>query len=80
MSWKPMQCGYLSMNDGTNTGFGRSCVTCLETLQGAGSIDLKKPELTSQAGLGESTGNNFLHVLKSIAALPVRILPSRSSI
>jgi len=59
MSWKSMQCGYLSMNDGTNTGFGRSCVTCLETLQEAGSIELKKPGPTSQVVLGEGTGKIF---------------------
>jgi hypothetical protein len=26
MSWKPMKCGHLSKKDGTNAGYGQSCV------------------------------------------------------
>jgi len=81
MPWKPMKCGYLSMKDGTNTGFGRSYVTGLETLREAGSIDLKEPGLTPQVDPGEGTGNNLFECLqKYCCALPVRILPSRNSI
>ena len=29
MCWKPMKCGHLSTKDGTNAGFGRSCVVGL---------------------------------------------------
>ena len=32
MSWKPMNCGHLSMNDGTNAGCGRSCAAALAKL------------------------------------------------